>query len=219
MIVLFLLINIVFTQNELIETFYKNFTKASYDDYYNYSNTFLSLGLTNLANVSVTEFYYKNNNPEGYIVSFPNSDYFSIFIYIDPCRSSGVQFCCQDMGDCREDNAIIVAGNDLEIAWSTNNFIPICENEFKDICGSFIEIHMPGNPEVIDSYKITQYIINGYQTVFINTYKLCSGRYEFWFVTKMRYYSYINYVKPFYVRYPSCSCEIIRKFNNNFNCI
>jgi hypothetical protein len=123
------------------------------------------------------------------------------------------------MGDCRDDNTIIVAGRDLEIAWSANNYLPICENEFKNICGSFIEIHRPGNPEVIESHKISEYSVNGYMSVFMNTYKLCSGRFEIWFVTRMRDYKYINYVKPFYVRYPSCTCETIKKFNNNFNCI
>ncbi len=215
MIVLLLLFKIAFSQNEPIEKFYENYLKARYDNYSKYST---SLGLKEITNDSVAQFYYKNKNPEGYIVLFPNEDYFRIFIYIDPCRD-GIQFCCQSMGDCRDDNTVIVAGKDLEIAWSANNYIPICENEFKNICGSFIEIHRPGNSEVIESHKISEYSVNGYQTVFINTYKLCSGRFEIWFVTRMRDYKYINYVKPFYVRYPSCTCETIKKFNNNFNCI
>jgi hypothetical protein len=212
MLVVFFFINFVFS--EKIETFFKKFTKASHDDYTIYANELLQAGVSNITITSVTEFYYKNINPEGYIVSFPNPEYFKINIYIDPCRSSE-QFCCQGMGDCREDNSIIVAGKDLEIAWSANNYLPICENEFT--CGSFIEIHMPGNPYVIEEHKIGEYKVNGYQTVFMNTYMLCSGRYEIWFVSRMRDYKYINYVKPFYVRYPSCTCETIMK--NNFNCI
>jgi hypothetical protein len=67
----------------------------------------------------------------------------------------------------------------LEIAWISNNFVPICENEFNnDDCGSFLEIHMPGNSKILYKYKISDYYVNGFKTVFLSTKQLCAGKYE-----------------------------------------
>jgi hypothetical protein len=62
----------------------------------------------------------------------------------------------------------------------TNNFIPQCENEFNnDQCGTFLEFHMPGNPQIIKDFKIKgKYHLNGYSSMFLSTKDLCSGRYE-----------------------------------------
>ncbi len=123
------------------------------------------------------------------------------------------------MGNCIEDNPIIEANKDLEIAWIINNFISICENDFNsDICGTFIEIHTPGNENVIEKFKINKYYTDGYSTMYIPTHELCAGRYELWFVSINRKTKYLHYIKPFYVRYPSCNCEYIQKYNFGFKC-
>ncbi len=118
------------------------------------------------------------------------------------------------MAECEEENIEIKAGWDLEIAFTSNNFIPKCENEFdNETCGTFIEVHMPGREEVIKSIKINDYYINGFQTIFINTTKLCAGRYEFWVVFRIRTVNYLIYVKQFRVVYPSCTCSYVQSLN------
>ena len=92
----------------------------------------------------------------------------------------------------------------------SNNFIPICENEFdSDNCGTFIEIHMPAKEKIIIDYKITEYFVNGFKTTFINTVKLCAGRYELWVASRIRSVSYLIYVKQFMVLSPSCTCGYV----------
>jgi hypothetical protein len=120
---------------------------------------------------------------------------------------------------CEEDNIDIVAGSDLEIAWTTNNYIPICQNDFNSsLCGTFLEIHMPGNTKILEQYKLTKYLVNGFSTVFLPTKNLCAGRYELWYVSRIRDDVYLNHVKPFYVSFPSCSCDYIKNYNPNFKC-
>lgn len=107
---------------------------------------------------------------------------------------------------------------DLEIAWITNNFVPICENEFKnENCGTYIEIHMPAKNQILKEYKILEYSSNGYKTAFIQTDNLCAGKYEFWIVTRIKGVNYLIYVKQFNVYFPSCSCEYVRSLNYTCN--
>jgi hypothetical protein len=120
---------------------------------------------------------------------------------------------------CEEDNTDIVGGKDLEIAWTSNNYIPICQNEFNNsICGTFLEIHLPGSPIPLVEYKLNKYHVNGFSTIFLSTKYLCAGRYEIWLVSRIRYDSYLNYVKAFYVMYPSCTCSYIKNLYPNYSC-
>lgn len=122
--------------------------------------------------------YYSNIPMENYIVTYPNETYYLIRIYIDPCENFE-ENCCQGKASCEEDNTDIIAGKDLEVAWFINNFLPICENEFKNQeCGTFLEVHLPGNENVIVEKQIQQYYFDGFQTNFISTTYLCAGRFE-----------------------------------------
>jgi hypothetical protein len=215
-LIFIIIITYVNTQDNTItlNQFYTNFKKAKYDDNNYYINYFKSSNNTDMLKIfadekSRTEFYYKTNTPEGYIVAFPNPKYFFFKIMVNPCRNF-TQFCCENLAMCEEDNTEIIAGGDLEIAWTCNNFIPICENEFdNNSCGTFIEIHMPSNNKILNEYKINKYYVNGFTTVFMSTKMLCSGRYELWLVSRMKGGNYLYYVKPIYVKYPSCTCDYL----------
>jgi hypothetical protein len=83
------------------------------------------------------------------------------------------------LAGCLEETTNIIAGSDLEIAWISTNFLTICENEFNNNnCGVFLEIHMPGNYFKIAEYKITNYYVNAFSTVFMSTKALCAGNFE-----------------------------------------
>ena len=210
------------TTKDIINDFYQNYRKAMKYDLNFYLNYFLKNNEDNLYSIfsdekQLTQYFYKNNPPTGYIVSFPNPSYVFFMIMINPCQNFK-EFCCNGLAICEEDNPEIIAGGDLELAWSTNNLIPLCENEFKNSsCGMFLEIHMPGNPEIITEFQINKYYINGFDTIFLSSKKLCSGRYEFWLVSRMRAGKFLNYVKPIYVKYPSCTCKYVSMLGYSCN--
>ena len=72
---------------------------------------------------------------------------------------------------------------------------------------------MPAKEEIIKDIKINDYYVNGFKTIFINTTKLCAGRYEFWIVSRIRSVNYLIYVKQFMVNYPSCTCSYVQSLD------
>ena len=158
-----------------------------------------------------SRFYYSTAPSilmKNYIIAFFNQDNFQIHIIINPCVNYD-QYCCESLAECIEENIEIQSKKDLEIAYIANNFLPLCENEFSDICGTFLEIHMPGNELILEKKQIPNYVSSGYTTLFLSTKKLCSGKYEIWMVMRIRGNNYLIYTKLFYVKYPSCTCEDI----------
>lgn len=151
-----------------------------------------------------------------YIIAFFNEDNFQIHIIINPCVNYD-QYCCEGLAECIEENIEIQSKKDLEIAYIVNNFLPLCENEFSDTCGTFLEIHMPGNELILEKKQIPNYVSSGYRTLFLSTKMLCSGKYEIWMVMRIRGNNYLIYTKPFYVKYPSCTCEDI--LYHGYNCL
>lgn len=123
-----------------------------------------------------------DNITSRYDVVLPTQDLlYVVDIKINPCKSRGTSGCCQDRnaGAC-EDNPIIEAGPNLEIAWAFNNYVIICSNEFSEEleCGTFVEIHRPKNASAIFSLRITRQYSSGYSTEFLYTKNLCAGPYE-----------------------------------------
>ncbi|CAG9329222.1 unnamed protein product [Blepharisma stoltei] len=124
-----------------------------------------------------------------------------IKILIDPCKSKR-EYCCEGYGEAMcEDNLVVYAGPNLEIAWANNNFAVICNNEFENQpdCGDFIEIHPPGDTEIMNYVRITQLYSSGFHTEFLYTKNITSGHYELWWVHKDRSGYDILYIKPFFI--------------------
>ena len=157
----------------------------------------------------------KDNLLKNYSLFFLNKTNFLLDIKINPCKNFK-QYCCENLGQCLEDNYNITGKKDLEIAYIFNNFIPSCGNEYKMRCGTFLEIHMPANPLIIQKKQITDIYSSGYKTIFLSTKNLCSGRYELWIVIRMRDFNYILYIKPLYVLFPSCTCKEV--VNHGYTC-
>ena len=159
---------------------------------------------------SIKDDLFKN-----YTLFFLNKTNFFIDIKINPCTKF-LQYCCEGLGQCLEDNYNITAKKDLEISYIFNNFLPNCGHIYKYRCGTFIEIHMPSNPLILQEKQISDVYSNGYKTMFLSTKSLCSGRYELWIVIRMRDFNYIIYIKPFNVLFPSCNCKEIS--NHGYIC-
>lgn len=87
-----------------------------------------------------------------------------------------------------------------------------CDSDFagKISCGTFLEIHRPGNPAILSSVSLTEDTTEGFAMAFISTRDMCAGRYEVWFVIATRAGSFILYVKPFYTTEPSCTPQQIK---------
>ena len=142
---------------------------------------------------------------KNYSLFFLNEQKFQIDVKISPCSDSGIQYCCENLGQCFHENLNITGKKDLEIAYFFNNFFPGCGGEFKDRCGTFFEIHSAGSPRILQESKVKENFSSGYKTLFLSTKSLCAGKYELWNVIRMRDFNYIIYVKPFYVNFPSCT--------------
>ncbi len=166
----FILVPLSICTENYIDILKSNYQKAAKDNYtypYPYNDP-----------ITRAKYYYSNTPLNKYKVLFPNETYFLIRIYVNPCKNFEEK-CCQGKATCEEDNPEIVAGNDLELAWIVNNFLPICENEFNNNeCGTFLEIHLPGNERVLVEQQIHVYYVNGFQSSYLKTTSLCAGSYE-----------------------------------------
>ena len=58
--------------------------------------------------------------------------------------------------------------------------------------------------------EISSTYASGFKTEFISTKNLCAGRYEFWFVVRSMNGSTLQYVKPFFSEYPTCTEKMTR---------
>lgn len=197
-----------------IEEFNSNYIKPQKDNITKYQKYFETIGNFEYFVIFshsdfYTKFFYESHPISSYIASFINKESYQTEIIIDPCSQSK-QFCCEDLAICEFENLNIISKKDLEVAMMLNTFVPICENEFEGKCGTFLEIHMPGNPLILEKKQLTFYYSSGFKTMFLSSKVLCSGKYEIWLVIRMREKNYILYVKPFNVLYPSCSCEDIK---------
>lgn len=76
----------------------------------------------------------------------------------------------------------------MAVAWLLNGFILHCSDDYRntDECGTFLEIHRPNDPKVIQDMLIRRLYESGYGTEFISTKRLCAGRYEVWYVYRTR---------------------------------
>ena len=166
------------------------------------------------------QYFYTHNKPKGYKVDFPSPQNFRIYIRVNPCANKRNALCCQNSNEsvC-EDNTTIISGKDVPIAWFVGGYLVQCEKQFskQGNCGTYLEIHRPNNPKVEEELQIELNFSNGFNTQYISTKNLCTGRYEFWLVVRTRNGSILQYVKPFFSRYPSCREFMIdEKYQQNY---
>ena len=127
-----------------------------------------------------------------------------IKIRIDPCNGQSNALCCEgnNEGIC-QDNPVTYKGPNLQIAWSCNNIVTICYGSFYQTteCGTYIEVHYPGNMTLINDIQINTFSQSGFHQESIYTRDLLPGKYELWWVQRDRTGRWIFYIKPFYIAY------------------
>eukprot|EP00931_Biecheleriopsis_adriatica_P007464 TRINITY_DN108744_c0_g1_i1.p1 TRINITY_DN108744_c0_g1~~TRINITY_DN108744_c0_g1_i1.p1 ORF type:complete len:236 (-),score=20.38 TRINITY_DN108744_c0_g1_i1:51-758(-) len=139
---------------------------------------------------------------------------YSIDILIDPCRDliragGRGEGCCKNsnFAGCQH-HPTVKAGQDLQVAYLQNAHIASCrgtEFEYDPNCGTFLEVHRPGQRPVLADVQIDYVPFpNGFQTVFLATHRLCLGPHEVWWVIRTRSGPYVQKTRSFYVTSPSC---------------
>lgn len=212
--------------SDTLSLFYQNYVKAQIDST-SYKAKLDSITYTNYFSTDElrSKFFYVQNPTTlpSYIIAFPNESFFKIKIKIEPCKEK-YQYCCEDLAICGDDIIdlggekttsdgevtidAVEGGGDIDIAWIANGFLPTCIGDFEDEnCGSFLEIHRPGSDEALYKKKLETAYTSGYKTAYLSTKTVCAGRYDIFFVFKIRGSSNLMYVKPFLVKYPSCTCD------------
>ena len=135
------------------------------------------------------QYFYKHNKPKGYKVDFPSPQHYRIMMKVNPCENKRSELCCMESNEsvC-EDNVVITSGKDVPVAWFIGGYIIQCSKDYTKLgtCGTYIEIHKPNNPKIEDEARITLTYKNGFNTQYVSTKNLCTGRYEFWLVTRAR---------------------------------
>ena len=214
------------SKEECLEYFFENYPTPKSDQLYLY-NIYLYMYATNdkelmeifASENSYIQYYYTKSNKvnlKNYTYFFLNPENYNINIIIQPCYNLK-QYCCDNLSQCPTENSNGVIGKkDLEIAYIINSFLPFCTGNFENFCGTFLEIHTPGSDIILQEKQIEKTYSSGYQTLFLSTKKLCAGKYEIWMVIRMRNVNYLIYIKLFYIKFPSCTCEEIK--NHGFNC-
>lgn len=133
---------------------------------------------------------------------------------INPCTHVNDDYCCngRNEGMC-QDNPLTEASSATIVAWSFNNYLTQCSNEFADEaeCGTFIEVHRPGSRKVLSDIRISSYYSVGFSTVLVDTSALCAGYYELWWVVRTRNGRIIQYVKQFFIIWPSCTAQQVKE--------
>jgi len=91
-----------------------------------------------------------------------------------------------------------------------------CEDENDMKCGTFVELHAPGDPKVLNEAKLKRGFVSGYRMASISTQYMdeenqiiCRGTYELWWVQRIpgSKYRYKEYAKRFQVLDPECDYD------------
>ena len=126
-------------------------------------------------------FYIENfneTNKNSYIIDFPQVQY-AVHFLIDPCKYLHTVQCVEGkLSNYYSDNYEIRSQKDLLIAWKLDNYIIKCSDDNIQFCGTFLEIHRPLNPTLIEEKEVTKNISPNYSFIYISTKKLCAGKYE-----------------------------------------
>eukprot|EP00939_MAST-03C_sp_MAST-3C-sp1_P004524 g4524.t1 len=121
------------------------------------------------------------------------------------------------MNPCRSvDSDGVSVETCLEVGYSSTAYVMTCREQESNNCGTFLEIHQPGNPYVISETKLPEGLLSGYRMTNISARHaedldriICRGDYELWWVQRVPRSDvhYLKYVKPFRVEFPVCKYD------------
>eukprot|EP00941_MAST-03F_sp_MAST-3F-sp1_P004129 g4129.t1 len=118
-------------------------------------------------------------------------------------------------GKCRDPVSGLPQDRCMEIGYSQTAFIVECGGQLRGRgdCGTYLEVHLPGNPEILSEAPLPGGFTSGYRMFNLPlTYKndittvLCEGDYEVWWTQRQpgTLDSYVELKKKFRVVSPKC---------------
>lgn len=116
--------------------------------------------------------------------------------------------------------------NCVAVAYMQTALIPQCFGAFAldNHCGTFLEVHEPGNPIILSQTRLLGEYTNGFRTTTLplffqgdTTRTICQGNYEVWWVLRTRYNFIIQKIKRFYVVTPSCDFDVATNTYKNYH--
>ncbi|OQR91655.1 hypothetical protein ACHHYP_04500 [Achlya hypogyna] len=109
-----------------------------------------------------------------------------------------------------------VKPNCVSVAYMQTAFIVQCMGIFAldNHCGTFLELHKPGDEVILAQTRLTAEFPNGYRTTTLplffqgNTSRtVCLGDYEIWWVLRTQFKFIVKYRKSFHVASPVCEFD------------
>jgi hypothetical protein len=101
----------------------------------------------------------------------------------------------------------------VTVGYTFNGWLMECAGDFADDpkCGTFLEIHVPGDERIVSEKKLPGGLMDGYRTIDMPLiYKfnvdrvICAGDYEIWWVLRTPSNKVVEMVKNFRVIRPAC---------------
>eukprot|EP00943_MAST-04B_sp_MAST-4B-sp1_P009464 g9464.t1 len=115
----------------------------------------------------------------------------------------------------------------VTIAYTYNGWIIDCAGEYagSNKCGTYLEIHVPGDERIVSEKRLPGGLMNGYRTIDLPLiYKfnydrvICAGNYEIWWVLRTPSSKVVEYIKKFKVLRPACDFNrILNKYTRFFD--
>lgn len=115
----------------------------------------------------------------------------------------------------------------VTIGYTYNGWIIACAGEYEGLstCGTYLEIHVPGDERIVSEKRLPGGLLNGYRTIDMPlTYKfnkdrvICAGDYEIWWVLRTPSSKVVEYIKKFKVLRPACDFNrILNKYTRFFD--
>lgn len=106
----------------------------------------------------------------------------------------------------------------MEVGFTQTAWIVECGGTYANDphCGTFLEIHRPGDNTTLSATKLRGQLTSGYRTTIMSTtFKgnssllLCEGKHEIWWVIRTKYDWVIQRKFPFYIVGPPCDWDVL----------
>lgn len=101
----------------------------------------------------------------------------------------------------------------MEVGITQTAYIPECGGKYLDdaSCGTFLEIHKPGDPTILSDVRLRGQYASGYRMAVISTTYMrnlsriiCEGDHEVWWVHRTRWAWVVERRIPFNIKSPRC---------------
>ncbi|ETI42649.1 hypothetical protein F442_12175 [Phytophthora nicotianae P10297] len=114
----------------------------------------------------------------------------------------------------------------VAVGFMQTSYIVQCGGTFElsNHCGTFLELHEPGNEGILSQTRLMRQYPNGFRTTTLplffqgdRTRTICMGDYEIWWVQRTRYNFIVQKKKKFRVTSPQCDFDFATNKYKNYH--